>query len=207
MTIVEGGGVVRVAGREYHAGALPRYDGRRVTVRPTADGAALEVWIDGRLLCFAGLIGPGDDDTGPVPAFVPRSPHDDGGSARLTLLPSESDSRWLGSVRSAVYAAPGLATAAPHHDKPRRTRSAREHRLADPRRSHDSDARATRIAAGSPRHRSPDVLTAPARGPPIVPSVPRTACSRRHIDRTTATPTGPDLTPPSPRPSRPGPGA
>ena len=98
-TIVEGGGMVRLAGSEYHAAALLRYDGRRVTVRPTAAGAVLEVRIDGRLLCHAGLIGPGDDDTGSVPAFLPRTPHDDGGSARLPL-PSEVASRWLGSSSS-----------------------------------------------------------------------------------------------------------
>ena len=111
-TIVEGGGVVRLASGEYHAAALARYDGRRVTVRPTASSALLEVRVDGRLLCHAGLIGPGDDDTGSVPACLPRSPWDAGGSARLRL-PPDAASRWLGSARSPVCAAPALATAAP----------------------------------------------------------------------------------------------
>ena len=139
--------MVRFAGCEYHAAALARYDGRRVTVRPTAAGAVLEVRIDGRLLCHAGLLGPGDDDTGSVPAFVPRSPHDDGGSARLPL-PSEVGSRWLGSSRSAVDATPALVTAARHHHEPRRPGSAREHLLGHPRRSDEPDTPTTRIGEG-----------------------------------------------------------
>jgi hypothetical protein len=201
-TIVEGGGMVRLAGREYHAAALARYDGRQVTVRPTAAGAVLEVRIDGRLLCHAGLVVPGDDDTGSVPAFVPRSPHDGGGSAQLPLR-SESAFRWLGSTRSGVYAEAALATVRRHHE-PRRLRSAREHLLGHPRRSHYPDTPTTRIGPGSARRRTPDVHTARARGPPILPSVPRPAARRRKSGRTTATRNeARPSTPPSPGPSRP----
>ena len=79
--------MVRVACGEYHAAALARCDGRRVTVRPTATNTALEVLLDGRLLCRAGLIGPDGDDTGSAPALVPPSPWDGSGSARLRLAP------------------------------------------------------------------------------------------------------------------------
>ncbi len=89
-TIVQGGGVVRLAGSAYHAAALARYDGRRVTVRPTASDARLEVLLDGRLLCHAGLLGPGDDDTRSAPAYVPPSPRDGSGSAQVRLAPGRA---------------------------------------------------------------------------------------------------------------------
>jgi len=162
-TIVEGGGVVRLADREYHAAALARYDGRRVHVRPTAAVAVLEVRIDGRLLCHASLIGPGDDDTGSVPACVPRSPRGGGESARLRL-PSDAASRRLGSARSEVYAAAALATVSQHHE-PRRSRSA-QHLLGHPRPSNEQETPTVRTGGGSARRRTPHVLTAPARGPP-----------------------------------------
>lgn len=105
-TIVQGGGIVRLAGSEYHAAALARYDGRRVTVRPTASNAALEVLLDGRLLCHAGMLGPGDDDTRSETATVPPSPRDGSGSAQLRLAPGLALSV-LTSIRSGPHAYAG----------------------------------------------------------------------------------------------------
>ena len=102
-TIVQGGGLIRLAGNEYHAAALARYDGRRVTVRATASNTVLEVLLDGRLLCHAGLIGPDGDDTGTAPAFMPPSPRDDSGSAQLRLVPSLAAS-CLASARPGPHA-------------------------------------------------------------------------------------------------------
>jgi hypothetical protein len=178
-TVVEGGGVVRLASGEYHAAALARYDGRRVTVRPTASAAVLEVRVNGRLLCHAGLIGFGDDDTGSVPAFVPRAPRGGGGSARLRL-PSDAASRWLGSASSAAYSTLALTPAGPHHDEPRQPPIGPRTRPPAPEAILRAGHPTTKVGAGSARRRAPDLLTAPARGPPVVPSAPRTAARHRH---------------------------
>jgi len=77
-SVVRGGGVVRHSHRDYYAIALNRYDGRRVSIRATADNAALEVFVDSRLLCLARPLPP-DDDAGPVPAIEPPAP-DRGGA-------------------------------------------------------------------------------------------------------------------------------
>ena len=47
--MVRRGGVVRFANHDFHATALARYDGQRVTVQVTADKDILDVFLNGRL--------------------------------------------------------------------------------------------------------------------------------------------------------------
>lgn len=84
-SVVRGGGVVRHGHSDYYAIALRRYDGRRVIVRPTGD-AALEVFLDARLLCHARPLPP-DEPAGPVPATIGPAPPDHDGC----LQTDESD--------------------------------------------------------------------------------------------------------------------
>lgn len=167
-TNVKGGGIVRLAGSEYYAAVLGRFDGQRVIVRPDPNAGVLEVLFDGRLLCHAELIRPGDDDKGAAHAHVPRSPNDGAGGAQLRLPPHAAARVALFRSRCSLRARARPWTAGRHHHEPRRNGSAREHPLGHRRRSEERDTPTTRIRAGSARRRTPDVGTAPARGPPIV---------------------------------------
>jgi hypothetical protein len=164
-TVVGGGGVVRLAGGEYYAAALGRYDGRRVTVRPTANNAGLEVLLDGRLLCHARLIGP-DEDTGSVPAFVAPSPHHGSGGAHLRLPVGFAPS-CLASVRSGPRSAPVRVRDVRHHAGPRRPWSAGGHLFGRLAPSDQSNTTTTTVGVAVISWSPHCVTTRAANAPPV----------------------------------------
>jgi len=185
-TIVEGGGLLRLADGEYHAAALARYDGQWVTTRPSARDAGLDVLLGGRLLCRASALPPEDDDTGWAPIIVSPSPSQGGGSARLKLPADASTSRPVSATSTPRAASSGSACR--RHETPGRRKMFRGQLVGPLAYTVGPVATTAAIGVGSGCRRHPLIVTAPPRGPPGLQ--PPTARSQPHRPTQPATRAG-----------------